>query len=220
MWTDQELEAINQLLGTTNTPEPLPVNDTDNIADLINDAMLRFDINTKLRRAHFLSQVGHESNFEPREENLYYTTASRMQDVYGVNGRRKKLYSNPDYYLRHPERLANYVYSNRMGNGGETSGDGWKYRGRGLIQLTGKNNYAMVSIGHNSRYPEDKQDFIANPKLLLVPRYAVRSACVWWVQNGMNELADNGSIEDVTRKVNGGINGLIDRERRFNQAAT
>jgi putative chitinase len=103
-----------------------------------------------------------------------------------------------------PERIANLVYAGRNGNGDEASGDGWRFRGRGLLQVTGRSNYRSVGEGL-------EQPFVARPQLLAEPRWACRSAAWWWKRNGLNELADEGRFEDITRRINGGLNGQEER---------
>jgi predicted chitinase len=199
----------------------------------LNRYMPKYQINTPLRICHFLSQVAHESNFSPHAENLNYR-AERMREIYGCNGgpakylpaeddclngrkpEREGLWSNEDQYAHHPQALANLVYSGRMENGTEASGDGYKYRGRGLIQLTGRDNYTCYTEVHNNFYPGDPKDFLQDPDLLVNDlRYAVESACFYWQKRGVNEVADLDSVANVTIKVNGGSNGLADRTTRF-----
>ena len=169
--------------------------------------MLKRDITTPLRQAMFLSQLAHESgNFQFTSENLNYS-ADALRRVFGK-------YFTTDAeaqkYARKPELIANRVYANRMGNGSETSGDGWKYRGRGLIQLTGKDNYAAFSL-------EAKNNALQNPDLVAEAEMAVASAGWFWATNRLNQLADTGDVKAVTRRINGGFNGLADREAKYNK---
>lgn len=113
-------------------------------------------------------------------------------------------------YARNPQRIANRVYGNRMGNGDEASGDGYRYRGRGLIQLTGKNNYRAFSNWIND-------DVVANPDLV-ASKYAVHSAVFYWSENNINMLADRDDIRAVTKKINNGLNGLDDRMALLDEA--
>lgn len=165
-----------------------------------------YDINTSLRISHFLAQVTHESNdFKVLKENLNYSQ-SGLLSVF-------RKYFTPAQalaYARKPEKIANRVYANRLGNGDEASGDGWKYRGRGAIQVTGKTNYMKCSL-----YLFNDERLLTNPDKLLEPKYAILSACWYWSVNGLNRIADTDNIQLLTRKVNGGINGLSDRQRRF-----
>jgi putative chitinase len=179
-------------------------------AQPLTDAMSQFSIHTKRRQAHFLAQVGHESGgFKRLVENLNYsaeglarTWPSRFSDGTGPN---PLAYS----IARNPEAIANAAYSLRMGN--NDKGDGWKYRGRGLMQMTGKNNYAAARTALGV-------DFVAQPELLELPQYAALAAGWFWRKNGLNEFADADDIERITRRVNGGLNGLDDRKARYAQA--
>ena len=108
------------------------------------------------------------------------------------------------------------MYANRLGNGDEASGDGYRYRGRGLIQLTGKDNYAAFTTAHNARNPADPRDFVAQPDLVMSElKYAIESAFYYWDARTVNTLADLDDLEQVTRAVNGGLNGLEDRGARL-----
>jgi predicted chitinase len=126
------------------------------------------------------------------------------------------LWSNEDQYAHHPQALANLVYSGRMENGTEASGDGFKYRGRGLIQLTGRRNYRLYTQTHNEKFTDDPIDFIQNPDLLVTDlKYSVESACFYWWKYSINTAADLDSVANVTKKVNGGSNGLPEREAKL-----
>lgn len=207
------------------------------IVDALNDYARRYEVGTPLRLAHFLAQIGHESGFRATEENGNYS-APRMREIFGCRGGRAqyeraaddcrlgsdgaparlrpKLWLESDSYAGHPERLLAYVYANRLGNGDEASGDGYRYRGRGLIQLTGKTNYADFTEVHNARTPQDPRDFVAQPDLLMSElNYAIESAFYYWDARTVNALADLDDLEQVTRAVNGGLNGLEDRGARL-----
>lgn len=170
--------------------------------------MDKFGINTPLRLAHFLAQVSHESGgFKVGRENLNYS-ADGLQKIF------KKYFPTPELanaYARQPEKIANKVYANRLGNGDEASGDGWKYRGAGGIQLTGKDNFKAFSdaIG---------EDCVANPELV-ADKYYLSSAAWFWKKNGLNEMADKGNTGDVvtsvSKRVNGGTIGLSQRLDEF-----
>ncbi len=200
----------------TITPEIIGITNANTIKAL-NDA-LRPTITplNVYRLANFLSQIKAESNFKPLSENMSYSK-SRMRVIFGRNGRRGRLYSNPSYYARNPKNLADYVYANRMGNGNTSSGDGYRYRGRGLIQLTGKYNYKMISKEHQRIYGEFI-DFAENPDLLLDIKYASKTAVCFWEKNKINKAIDKGySVREVTKIVNGGSHGLKKRRKYFNQ---
>lgn len=181
----------------------------DNVIQQIPFIMETFKINTPLRLAHFLSQCMHESgNFKFLIENLNYSENGLLSTF-------PKYFSNGSaaQYARNPERIANRVYANRMGNGDEWSGDGWKYRGRGYIQLTGKANYVSFSqsVGEN---------VVSNPDLVST-KYPLASSAWFFHRNALNTIADKGPSVDVitavTRRVNGGTKGLSDRISKFNQ---
>ena len=162
--------------------------------------LLKYDINTPLRLAHFLAQVGHESTqLNVVTENLNYSYAGLLR-VFGkyFNIRTAILYA------RKPEKIANRVYANRMNNGDEASGDGWKFRGRGLIQCTGRSNYSRLA----KFIDKSLEDTIA---YLETPEGAVLSAVWYWHERKINAIADRDNLEAVTRAVNGGLNGLKDR---------
>lgn len=133
---------------------------------------------------------------------------------------RKKLWTEESEYAHHAENLGNYVYADRLGNGDEQSGDGYKYRGRGLIQLTGHDNYEDFEKAHNTRDPDDKKSFLDHPDLLVSnQKYAIESAFYYWHSHGINSVADNGTVKEVTEEVNGGSNGLAGRKKRYNAVA-
>ena len=207
------------------------------IVDVLNDYARRYAVDTPLRLAHFLAQIGHESGFRATQESGNYT-GPRMREIFGCRGGRAqydrtaddcrlgpdgaparlrpKLWLEAASYAGHPERLLAYVYANRLGNGDEASGDGYRYRGRGLIQLTGKANYAALTEAHNARTPQEPRDFVAEPDLLVTElKYAIESAFYYWDARTVNALADQDDLEQVTRAINGGLNGLEDRGARL-----
>lgn len=163
-----------------------------------------YGINTPLRLAHFMAQIDHESGLKPISENLNYSRTG-LRNIFG------KYFTNDtqaQLYAREPEKIANRVYANRMGNGDEKSGEGWKYRGRGFIQITGKSNYFRLHI-------DTDLDCVKNPDLLLVEVNAMISACWYWRLANCNASADINDIEEVTRRINGGLNGLAHRKELF-----
>lgn len=164
-----------------------------------------FEINTHQRIAAFLAQCAHESGgFTRLVENVNYSAEALMRIW-------PKRFPNLEFaqkYHRNPEKIANSVYSNRMGNGSEVAGDGWKYRGRGLKQLTGKYNYTKCGQALGI-------DLVNNPDLLLQPLHAARSAGWFWATNNCAELADSGEFEKLTKRINGGLIGLADRKSRY-----
>lgn len=199
----------------------------------LNEYMQAYEINTPLRICHFLAQVAHESKFQPRAENLNYSPR-RMREIYGCRGgpsqydegqddcrqgripARNGLWSNPDHYAHNAENLGSLVYANRMDNENEGTGDGYKYRGRGLIQLTGKRNYRKFTNDHNHRFPNRTIDFLQDPDLVCTElEFAVESACFYWVHYRINPAADRDDIEAVTTIINNGHNGMADRRSKL-----
>ncbi len=179
----------------------------DTVLDQIPDCATKFNINTPLRLAHFLAQCAHESaEFKAREENLNYSAAG-LKKVFP-----KYFPDNlAESYARQPEKIASRVYGDRMGNGDEASKEGYKYRGRGYIQLTGKDNYSAFANSVSD-------DILDNPDLV-ASQYPLLSAAWFWDIRSLNSLADAGASDDVvtkiTKKVNGGLNGLDDRIEYF-----
>ena len=181
----------------------------DTVIDQIPDIQTKFEINTPLRLAHFLAQAGHESGgFKALNENLNYGAK-------GLLGTFKK-YFTPDtaaLYERKPEKIANLVYANRMGNGDKASGDGYKFRGRGYIQLTGKDNYGAFDKTVD-------ENILENPDLVAT-KYPLASAAWFFHKNGLQKIADEGAtdavVTKVTKRVNGGTIGLPDRIKHFNE---
>jgi len=160
-----------------------------------------YDINTPLRVAHFVAQCAHESgNFVFIKENLNYKAAS-LQKIFSKYFPTAEL---AQQYANRPERIANRIYANRMGNGNEASGDGYRYCGRGLIQLTGKDNYTFFA-GSLDIPVEEASDYLATFE------GAAQSACWFWEQNNLNRFADANDVKGLTRAINGGYIGLEDR---------
>ena len=181
----------------------------DGVIDQIPDVQAKFEINTPLRLAHFLAQTGHESGgFKAISENLNYG-AKGLTTIF-------KKYFTPESakeFERKPEKIANIVYANRMGNGPQASGEGYKFRGRGYIQLTGKDNYSAFD-----KTVED--DILANPDLVAT-KYPLLSAAWFFHKNGLHKIADEGATDEVvtkvTKRVNGGTIGLPDRILHFKE---
>jgi putative chitinase len=194
----------------------IPTNkDVDNWYEALVKILPKYGITTKRRVAHFVSQCGHESgDFRTLEENLNYSDkalASVFGRYFGPAPKR-----NPAEYARNPEKIANYVYmdefrsaAGRMGN--VQPGDGWRFRGRGLKQLTGRNNYTNFgkSIGMTA---EQAAEYVATPK------GAVESACWFWDTNKLNTIADTDDVVLMTKRINGGDIGLDDRRKRYARA--
>jgi putative chitinase len=172
----------------------------------LNETFQKYDISTPARQAFFIGQCAHESNnFRVLEENLHYSAAALMR----VWSSRFPDMDTAEKYANNPEKIANKVYGGRMGN--VEDGDGWKYHGRGLIQLTGKDNYANCGSGLGV-------DLIDNPDMLLTPQYAALSAGWFWHKRGLNNLADDQDLETMTKRINGGLLGLDDRKAKIAKA--
>ena len=217
-----------KIMGETTTSVPTPVVSApiapvgglkldklkghipDAVIAMIPDTAAKFQINTPLRLAHFLAQCGHESGgFRATQENLNYSAK-------GLNGIFRKYFPTEAAaaaYARNPQKIANKVYGNRMGNGNEASGEGYKFRGRGYIQLTGKENYTAFgkAIG---------EDIPSNPDVV-ASKYALLSAAWFFSKNGLHRMADEGAsdlvVTKITKRVNGGTIGLPDRIKHFKE---
>jgi putative chitinase len=176
--------------------------------DAINETFDRFDISTPERQACFLGQCAHESGgFTALKENLNYSAEGLTK----VWTKRFPSLDMAQPYHRNPEKIANKVYADRMGNGDEASGDGFKYRGRGLIQLTGKDNYRACGDALDV-------DLVENPDLVSSPQYAALSAGWFWDKNKLNQFADANDMTTLTKRINGGTHGLDDRVARTQHA--
>jgi len=175
--------------------------------EALNKILPDYDITTPQRTAAFLAQCAHESGgFTALHENLNYRpeTLCKVWPHYFNE-------SNANDYAHQPEKIANRAYAGRMGNGDEASGDGWNYCGRGLIQLTGKNNYQAFADSIQT-------DISQIPAYLQTFEGAIQSACWFWENNNLNACADAGDIVKMTKIINGGTLGLDDRTARYNHA--
>jgi len=182
----------------------------DSVISQIPDTAARFELNTPLRLAHFLAQCGHESGgFKATQENLNYS-ASGLKGIFGKYFKEAGL---AEQYQRNPQKIASRVYGGRMGNGPESTGDGFKFRGRGYIQLTGKDNYTAFGKAIN-------EDMTANPDKVAT-HYPLLSAAWFFTKNGLHKIADQGAsdavVTQVTKRVNGGTIGLADRIKHFKE---
>ena len=191
------------MLSLNNLTGSMP----DTVLSQIAPMAAKFNITSDLRLAHFLAQCAHESgDFKVVRENLNYS-AEGLLKIFG----KKFDVKTAAAYARKPEKIANKVYGGRLGNGDEASGDGWKYAGKGFIQLTGKVNYSNFS-----RFIND--DCVANPDLVAT-KYPLASAAFFFNSNGLWVTCDKGSdyttLVAVTKRVNGGTIGLVDREAKF-----
>lgn len=218
-----------KLMGEGVTPAPVVITEPAPVANVgglkleklkghipdaviaqIPDTASKFNINTPLRLAHFLAQCGHESGgFKVTQENLNYSAKGLM----GIFKKYFPTQALAESYQRQPQKIANKVYASRMDNGSESSGDGYKFRGRGYIQLTGRANYTAFGKAIN----ED----IANNPDVVSGKYALLSAAWFWSKNGLNTLADGGAsdqvVTSITKRVNGGTIGLPDRIKHFKE---
>jgi putative chitinase len=182
----------------------------DTVIAQIPDTAAKFGITTPLRLAHFLAQCGHESGgFKAVQENLNYGA----KGLRGIFAKYFPTDAKALEYERKPEKIANLVYGNRMGNGAETTGEGYKFRGRGYIQLTGKDNY--------SRFDKTvDEDIVSNPDLVAT-KYPLASAAFFFQSNGLwavcDKGADDATVTSVTKRVNGGTIGLADRLKHFKE---
>lgn len=193
----------------------------DKWLDAVVQTCQEFEIDTLERIAAFIAQTAHESGgYTMLTENLNYkaaTLAACWPNRFAVLGADKKPVKEngklvptavANSIAGKPELIANLVYSARMGNGPAESGEGWKYRGRGLKQLTGKDNYTRCGQALGV-------DFVGNPDLLLEPLYAARSAGWFWKSNNLSKFADVEDLEGMTKKINGGLIGIADRKARY-----
>ena len=195
------LELLQQLFPRTR------VDVLERYVDPLINICEKYEINTPERVAMFLAQIGHESaGLSVVEENLNYR-ADRLAVVFPKYFRDV----NPNDYARNPEKIANRVYANRMGNGPESSGDGWRYRGRGAIQLTGHNNYAAFA----NDVGMDLDEVVG---YLSTSDGAIESAAWFWNKNDLNQWADKGDILTLTKRINGGTIGLEDRIKHYEHA--
>jgi putative chitinase len=182
----------------------------DTVISQIPDTAAKFGITTPLRLAHFLAQCGHESGgFKAVQENLNYGA----KGLRGIFAKYFPTDAKALEYERKPEKIANLVYGNRMGNGAEATGEGYKFRGRGYIQLTGKENY--------SRFDKTvDEDIVSNPDLVAT-KYPLASAAFFFQSNGLWAICDKGAddatVTSVTKRVNGGTIGLADRLKHFKE---
>jgi len=197
--------SVTTLIAAGINPTPARA-----FADALSEACSHFDIKTPVRQAAFVAQCAHESEgFTRLEESLYYTTPERIRAMWPA---RVPSLADAATLCRKPEALANRVYANRNGNGDESSGDGWRYRGRGLIQLTGRANYLAAECAIGTAYK-------STPDLVALPQHAAMTAAWFFSAAGCNSLADASNIDGITRQINGpAMAGAGDRRQRFDEA--
>ncbi|CAI3945976.1 Chitinase [Commensalibacter communis] len=227
--TIEMLDAVNPEGRNKQNREILPY---------INKYFSIYGISNPREIAHFLSQTAHESQFRNKAEDLDYT-AKRMRQIYGCSGNKRgydirtddckpghkrirpMLWTEEQKYAHNPENLGNLVY-NRKSLKNTKPGDGYKYRGRGIVQLTGKDKYINFTNTHNENNPNDNQDFVKNPDLVISSyEYAVEGTIIYWVgKEDLRKAAQNGTVGQVSSKINGGTIGIEDRVKRFNRVAS
>jgi putative chitinase len=176
--------------------------------DALNATFQRFNIDTPIRQASFIGQCGHEcGNFKVLEENLNYRAETLMK----LWKTRFPTLEVANEYSRNPKKIANKVYASRMGNRDESSGDGYRFRGRGCIQLTGHANYFHAGKACGV-------DFVMEPDLVATPQYAAMTAGWFWDTHKLNQFADVRDFKTMTKKINGGFIGLDDRIKHIEHA--
>jgi putative chitinase len=195
---------LNQLIACGIGPTQARV-----FLDPLRSAFEQFRIDTACRMAGFIAQAAHEStNFARLEENLHYSTPERIISTFSS----VRSIADAVPLIRNPEALANHVYANRGGNGDEASGDGWRYRGRGLFQLTGRANYMAAGDALGT-------DLKGHPDRVAQPDMAVATSAWYWAAANCNELADGAQIDVITRKINGrAMLGAVERRNLFDNA--
>ncbi|MGL5735492.1 MAG: glycoside hydrolase family 19 protein [Beijerinckiaceae bacterium] len=180
--------------------------------DPIKKACARFDIDTIRRVSAFLASIAHESGFVPGREEVLNYRAARLAEVWP--GRFRDANGQPNLRARelanNPEKLANVVYANRMGNGGPETGDGWRFRGVGPVQLTGRSNHEGFALAMGLTV-------VGSATYIRTLEGGIMSAAWFWDHNDINRLADTPGIEDETKRLNGGLVGVADRRERFNR---
>ena len=184
-----------------------------NLVDPFNETFQRFGILTPAQQASWIGQCGHEcGNFRIMEENLNYRAPTLLK-LFPKTPKRQWGFTPEEAaaYERQPQRIANRIYSNRMGNRDEASGDGWRFRGSGFLQLTGHSNFyhAGQALG---------VDFVMQPELVRTPMYAAQTAGWFWQTHKLNQYADKGDFLTMTKRINGGTISLEDRIKHINHA--
>ena len=183
------------------------------LVDPFNETFQRFGILTPAQQASWIGQCGHEcGNFRIMEENLNYKAATLLK-LFPKTPKRQWGFTPEEAaaYEKQPQKIANRIYGNRMGNRDEASGDGWRFRGSGFLQLTGMSNFyhASQALG---------VDFIMQPELVRTPKYAAMTAGWFWQTHKLNQYADSGDILTMTKRINGGTIGLEDRKKHITHA--
>lgn len=208
MIQETELQAVRLMIHQTQLKALLRRQYPAEWVLSLNRTLLAYQITTRRRVANFIAQMIAESGLDPtREENLSYT-AERLMVVWP---RRFPTLEAARPFAANPVALANRVYSNRLGNGNEASGDGWHFRGRGLIQLTGRSNYAeyggLIDV-----------DLETQPNLAVVPEHSFNVAGAYWQELGLNRLADNANVDGITLAINGSLRDAPRRQQWLRRA--
>ena len=198
---------------TVNAEQLKQMHIDPSLADAFNETFDRFNIYTAPQQASWIGQCGHEcGNFRIMEENLNYRAATLLK-LFPKTPKRQWGFTPEEAaaYEKQPRKIANRIYGNRMGNRDEASGDGWRFRGSGFLQLTGHSNFyhAGKALG---------ADFVMEPELVRTPRYAAQTAGWFWQTHKLNQTADGRDFVTMTKKINGGTIGLDDRIKHINQA--
>lgn len=200
---------LRQIFNSGAIPEARIAAIANELNAALQNAATSVLINTKRKIAHFLAQIKQEVGPNMRlTENLNYSVGALKStfSYFHAHPAEADIYGRKPGQAANQEAIANRVYANRIGNGDVASGDGWRYRGRGMIQLTGKANYETFNIKHNEIWHDDKHDFLANPDLVADEKYAVRSALVFWKTNNLEAIAAQGitceETDNITRVVN------------------
>lgn len=182
-------------------------------APALREACAYYEINTQRRCGMFLAQVVHESAGLSRlVENLNYSASALLRTWPS-----RFSAASASSFARQPSRIANHVYANRMGNGGPATGDGWKYRGRGPLQATGKDMYIELTKGLRKVAPKCP-DFVSNPDALIEPTWgALAAGFIWTVEKGLNAIADSGNFDATTQRINGGQIGQAERRKLWSK---
>lgn len=194
-----------KLTAQNLTDTKIKSTEIQNVLQAFNSLCDGFKVNTALRIAHFMAQVCHESNgFRVMMENMNYTNPHRLVLIW------PRRFPNDQFardYINNPQKLANYVYANRMGNGNAASGDGFRFRGRGPMQTTGRESYGLIS---KKMFGDER--LLTNPDLLAQTANGLHAAFIEWADISGNKLADLDDIKTITQRINGGFNGLDSRK--------
>jgi predicted chitinase len=225
VWKDDKWNQQDVLLTQTDLIQLFPNGKTANLMALeitINIKGSAYGISNNNELAHYLGQVGHETGGfckENTSENTYYSSLIVVQKAFGTSSNiYKSVQANPNKYLKNRQNFANLAYANKLGNGDESSGDGYKFRGRGFIQLTGKTHYSNFTKSYNSLYGTN-YDFVKDPDIISTnPSIGVASSLYYFNKFTLPTIKNGGSFSEITRTVNARGNGLEDRKKYYDLA--